>query len=115
MTIERHNVGKRLSEIVVHNGTAYLAGEVPDDTSQDITGQTQQVLAKIDRLLAQVGSDKTKILSAQVFIADMGEFAGMNAAWDRWLAAGQAPARATIEAKLANPAYKVEIMCIAAL
>ena len=115
MTIERHNVGKRLSEIVVHNGTVYLAGEVPDDTSQDITGQTQQVLAKIDRLLAQVGSDKTKILSAQVFIADMGEFAGMNAAWDRWLAAGQAPARATIEAKLANPAYKVEIMCIAAL
>jgi enamine deaminase RidA (YjgF/YER057c/UK114 family) len=115
MTIQRHNVGKRLSEIVVHNGTAYLAGEVPDDTTKDITGQTEQVLAKIDRLLVQVGSDKTKILSAQIFIADMGEFAGMNAAWDKWVAQGHTPARATIEAKLANPAYKVEIMCIAAL
>ncbi|HUI99248.1 MAG TPA: RidA family protein [Usitatibacter sp.] len=115
MTIQRHNVGKRLSEIVVHNGTVYLAGEVPDDTAKDITGQTREVLAKIDRLLAQVGSDKTKIVSAQVFIADMGEFAGMNAAWDAWVAPGNAPARATIEAKLANPAYKVEIMCVAAL
>ncbi len=115
MTIQRHNVGKRLSECVVHNGTVYLAGEVPDDTSKDITGQTREVLAKIDRLLAQVGSDRTKILSAQVFIADMGEFAGMNAAWDAWVAPGNAPARATIEAKLANPAYKVEIMCVAAL
>ena len=115
MTIQRHNVGKRLSEIVVHNGVAYLAGEVPDDTTKDITGQTEQVLAKIDRLLAQVGSDRTKILSAQIFIADMGEFAGMNAAWDKWVAQGHTPARATIEAKLANPAYKVEIMCVAAL
>jgi enamine deaminase RidA (YjgF/YER057c/UK114 family) len=115
MTIQRYNVGKRLSEIVVHNDTAYLAGEVPDDTTKDITGQTEQVLAKIDRLLAQVGSDKTKIVSAQVFIADMAEFAGMNAAWDKWVAQGHTPARATIEAKLANPAYKVEIMCVAAL
>ncbi len=115
MAIQRHNVGKRLSEIVVHNGTVYLAGEVPDDTSKDVTGQTREVLAKIDRLLAQVGSDKTKLLSAQVFIADMGEFAGMNAAWDAWVAPGNPPARATIEAKLANPAYKVEIMCVAAL
>lgn len=115
MAIQRHNVGKRLSEIVVHNGTAYLAGEVPDDTSKDITAQTEQVLAKIDKLLAQVGSDRTKILSAQIFIADMGEFAGMNAAWDKWVAPGHTPARATIEAKLANAAYKVEIMCIAAL
>jgi len=115
MTIQRHNVGKRLSEIVVHGNTAYLAGEVPDDTTKDITGQTEQVLAKIDRLLAQVGSDKTKILSAQIFIADMAEFAGMNAAWDKWVAQGHTPARATIEAKLANPAYKVEIMCVAAI
>ena len=115
MTIQRHNVGKRLSEIVVHGNTAYLAGEVPDDTTKDITGQTEQVLAKIDRLLAQVGSDRTKILSAQIFIADMAEFAGMNAAWDKWVAQGHTPARATVEAKLANPAYKVEIMCVAAL
>jgi enamine deaminase RidA (YjgF/YER057c/UK114 family) len=115
MSIQRHNVGKRLSEIVVHNGTAYLAGEVPDDTSKDVTAQTAQVLAKIDKLLAQVGSDKTKILSAQIFLADMADFAGMNAAWEKWVVAGQTPARATIEAKLANPAYKVEIMCVAAL
>jgi len=115
MTIQRHNVGKRLSEIVVHNGVAYLAGEVPDDTSKDITGQTAEVLAKIDKLLAQVGSDKTKILSAQIFLPDMKDFAGMNAAWEAWIPAGQTPARATIEAKLANPALKVEIMCIAAI
>jgi enamine deaminase RidA (YjgF/YER057c/UK114 family) len=115
MTIQRHNVGKRLSEIVVHNGVAYLAGEVPDDTTKDVTGQTAEVLAKIDKLLAQVGSDKTKILSAQIFLPDMKDFAGMNAAWEAWIPAGQTPARATIEAKLANPALKVEIMCIAAL
>lgn len=115
MSIQRHNVGKRLSEIVVHNGTAYLAGEVPDDTSKDVTGQTREVLAKIDRLLAQVGSDKSKLLSAQIFLADMADFAGMNVAWEAWVVPGQAPARATLQAKLANPAYRVEIMCIAAL
>jgi enamine deaminase RidA (YjgF/YER057c/UK114 family) len=115
MAIQRHNVGKRLSEIVVHNGVAYLAGEVPDDTTKDITGQTEEVLAKIERLLKQVGSDKTKLLSAQIFLPDMGDFAGMNVAWEKWVVAGQTPARATIEAKLANPAYKVEIMCIAAI
>ena len=115
MAIQRHNVGKRLSEIVVHNGVAYLAGEVPDDTSKDITGQTEEVLAKIERLLKQVGSDKTKLLSAQIFLPDMGDFAGMNKAWEAWVVPGQTPARATLEAKLANPAYKVEIMCIAAI
>ena len=115
MSIERHNVGKRLSEIVVHNGTAYLAGQVPGDSTKDVTGQTREVLAKIDKLLAQVGSDKSKILSAQIFLADMADFAGMNVAWEQWIMPGHAPARATIEASLANPGYKVEIMCIAAL
>ena len=115
MSIKRLNVGKRLSEIVVHGNTVYLAGEVPDDGTLDITGQTQQVLGKIDKLLAQVGSDKSKLLSAQIFLPDMADFAGMNAAWEKWVVPGQTPARATIEAKLANPAYKVEIMCIAAL
>jgi enamine deaminase RidA (YjgF/YER057c/UK114 family) len=115
MAIQRYNVGKRLSEMVIHNGTVYLAGEVPDDTSKDITAQTEEVLAKIDKLLAQVGSDKSKILSAQIFLPDMKDFAGMNAAWEKWVVAGKTPARATIEAKLANPAYKVEIMCVAAL
>ena len=115
MTIKRMNVGKRLSEIVVHGDTVYLAGEVPDDGTLDITGQTQQVLGKIDKLLAQVGSDKSKVLSAQIFLPDMKDFAAMNAVWEKWVVPGQTPARATIEAKLANPAYKVEIMCVAAL
>ncbi len=115
MTIKRMNVGKRLSEIVVHGNTVYLAGEVPDDGTLDITGQTQQVLGKIDKLLAQAGSDKSKLISAQIFLPDMKDFAAMNAVWEKWVVPGQTPARATIEAKLANPAYKVEIMCVAAL
>jgi len=115
MSIKRLNVGKRLSEIVVHGNTVYLAGEVPDDATLDITGQTQQVLGKIDKLLAQVGSDKSKLLSAQIFLPDMKDFAAMNAVWEKWVVAGQTPARATVEAKLANPAYKVEIMCVAPL
>ena len=115
MTIQRHNVGKRLSEIVVHGNTVYLAGEVPDDLTKDITGQTEEVLAKIDKLLAKVGSDKTKLISAQIFLPDMADFAGMNVAWEKWVVKGQTPARATIEGRLANPGYKVEIMCIAAL
>jgi len=115
MTIQRMNVGKRLSEIVVHGNTVYLAGEVPDDGTLDITGQTEQVLAKIEKLLKQVGSDKTKLLSAQIFLPDMKDFAAMNAVWEKWVVPGQTPARATIEAKLANPAYKVEIMCVAAI
>ena len=115
MSIQRLNVGKRLSEVVIHGNTIYLAGEVPDDTTKDITGQTEEVLAKIDSLLAKAGSDKSKLLSAQIFLPDMKDFAGMNVAWEKWVVPGQTPARATIEAKLANPAYKVEIMCIAAL
>ena len=94
MSIQRHNVGKRLSEVVVHGNTVYLAGEVPDDTTKDITGQTQEVLAKIDKLLAKVGSDKSKLLSAQIFLPDMADFPGMNAAWEAWVIPGQTPARA---------------------
>ena len=115
MTIQRMNVGKRLSEIVVHGNTVYLAGEVPDDGTLDITGQTEQVLSKIEKALREAGSDKSKLLSAQIFLPDMKDFAAMNAVWEKWVVPGQTPARATVEAKLANPAYKVEIMCIAAL
>ena len=115
MTIQRINVGKRLSEAVVHGNTVYLAGEVPDDATLDIGGQTEEVLAKIEKMLKQVGSDKAKILSAQIFLPDMKDFPGMNAAWEKWVVPGQTPARATIEAKLANAAYKVEIMCVAAI
>ena len=113
-SIKRVNVGKRLSDMAVCNGVAYLAGQVPDDTTQDITGQTAQVLATIDKLLAEAGTDKTRILMAQIFVANMKEFDGMNKAWDAWVAEGNAPPRATIEARLANPDYKVEIVVTAA-
>lgn len=115
MTIKRVNVEKRLSDMAVYNGVAYLAGQVPDDASLDIVGQTRQVLATIDRLLAEAGTDKSRILMAQIFVANIAEFAGMNQAWDAWVAAGNAPPRATIEARLANPNYKVEIVVTAAV
>jgi enamine deaminase RidA (YjgF/YER057c/UK114 family) len=115
MSIKRINVGKRLSDVAVYNGVAYLAGQVPDDAGLDIAGQTRQVLATIDKLLAEAGSDKSRILFAQVFVANMKEFDGMNAAWDAWVADGAAPPRATIEARLANPDYKVEIVVTAAV
>jgi enamine deaminase RidA (YjgF/YER057c/UK114 family) len=114
-SIKRVNVEKRLSDMAIYNGVAYLAGQVPDDASLDITGQTQQVLATIDRLLAEAGTDKTKILMAQIFITNMKEFDGMNKAWDAWVAAGNTPPRATVEARLANPDYKVEIVVTAAV
>ena len=114
MTIQRLQVGPRLSGAVVHNGLVYISGQVPDDEKKDIAGQTQEVLAKIDKLLAKVGSDKTKILSAQIFLPDMKDFAAMNAVWDKWVAPGQPPARATVQAKLAAPEYRVEIQVVAA-
>jgi enamine deaminase RidA (YjgF/YER057c/UK114 family) len=112
--IQRYHIGKRLSEMVVHNGTAYLAGQVAEDAKQDITGQVKQVLAQIDKLLAEVGSDKTKILSATIFLPSMADFPALNAVWETWVPAGHCPARATVEAKLAAPEYKVEIQVIAA-
>ena len=115
MTIQRFDVGQRMSEMAVHNGVAYLAGQVASDASLDITGQTADVLAQIDALLARAGSDKTKILRAQIYIADVAEFAGMNAAWDAWVPAGHTPPRATVEAKLAKPEWKVEIVITAAV
>ncbi|MVW71926.1 MULTISPECIES: RidA family protein [unclassified Bordetella] len=114
-SIKRVNVEKRLSDMAVYNGVAYLAGQVPDDASLDMEGQTAQVLATIDRLLAEAGTDKSKILMAQIFVANMKEFDAMNRAWDAWVADGNAPPRATIEARLANPDYKVEIVVTAAV
>lgn len=114
MSIQRLHVGKRLSEVAIHSGVVYLAGQVADDPSQDMAGQTRQVLAAIDRLLAEAGSDKTRILQTTIFVADMGEFAAMNAVWDAWVVQGQTPPRATVEAKLAKPEYRVEIKVIAA-
>ena len=114
-TIKRVNVAKRLSDMAVFNNVAYLAGQVADDVSQDVTGQTAQVLVTIDKLLAEAGTDRTRILMAQIFVANMKEFDGMNKAWDAWVADGNAPPRATIEARLASPDYKVEIIVTAAI
>ncbi|MDD2171464.1 RidA family protein [Glaesserella parasuis] len=108
--IQRFQVGKRLSEIAIYNGVAYLAGQVPEDDSQDMYGQTKQVLAEIDKWLAQAGTNKSRILMAQVFVSNMIEFDEMNRAWDEWVAEGNAPPRAAVEAKLANPNWKVEIV-----
>ncbi|MFZ8469337.1 RidA family protein, partial [Staphylococcus aureus] len=85
--MERFDVGARLSEMAVHHGVAYLAGQVPEDASADITGQTTQVLAAIDTLLARAGTDKSRLLMAQIFLSDRADFAGMNAAWDAWVPA----------------------------
>lgn len=113
MSITRHHTNQRMSQIVVHGDTVYLAGQVAADADADITVQTQQVLEKIDTLLAEAGSDKSKILSAQIWIASMGHFAQMNEVWDAWVPSGHAPARACIEARLASPDLLVEVGIIA--
>jgi enamine deaminase RidA (YjgF/YER057c/UK114 family) len=113
--IKRLHVEARFSDAAIHGGTVYLAGQVPDDATQDIVGQTRQVLATIDRLLAEAGSDKTRILRAQVYLADIADFDGMNAAWDAWVARGHSPPRATVEARLARPEWRVEIVVTAAV
>jgi enamine deaminase RidA (YjgF/YER057c/UK114 family) len=113
--ILRFDVGARLSEMAVHNGVAYLAGQVPDDASADIAGQTRQVLAAVDALLARAGSDKTRILRAEIYLADLADFAGMNAVWDAWVAPGHAPPRATVQAALAQPGWRIEVVVTAAV
>jgi enamine deaminase RidA (YjgF/YER057c/UK114 family) len=112
--IRRLHPGARMSQAVIHDHTVYLAGQVADDTNEGVAGQTRQVLAAIDALLAEAGSDRTKILTATVYLADISTFAEMNSAWDAWVAKEHPPARATVEAKLAAPPYKVEIQVIAA-
>lgn len=114
MTIQRFHSGPRMSQAVVCNGMVFLAGQVAEDAIQDIAGQTRQVLAAIDGLLAEAGSDKSRLLSAQIFLTDIADFAAMNKVWEAWVAPGQTPARATVQAPLAKPQYKVEIVVIAA-
>ncbi|MES2741467.1 MAG: RidA family protein [Pseudomonadota bacterium] len=114
MEIKRLHVGKRLSEVAIHQGTVYLAGQIADQTEADMAGQTTEVLGHVDRLLAEAGSDKTCILSCQIFITDMAHFGAMNEVWDAWVAPGHTPPRATVQARLANPACLVEIVVIAA-
>lgn len=113
MDITRYETGARMSAAVVHNGTVYLAGQV-GQAGSDVSEQTRQALAEVDRLLALAGSDKTRILSATVWLADMADFGKMNAVWDAWVAPGNAPARATGESKLATPDYLVEVIVVAA-
>ena len=112
--IQRLDEGARMSEAVVFNGIVWLAGQVAEDASADIAGQTRSVLAQIDSLLARAGSSKRNLISAQIFIADMADFPGMNAVWDAWIADAGKPARATVEAALARPGWKVEIVVTAA-
>lgn len=113
MSIERIDAGPRMSQAVIHGDTVYLAGQV-GAPGESVTVQTQAVLASIEALLARAGSDKSKLLSATIWLADMADFAEMNAVWDAWIGGRDAPARATGEAKLATPDYKVEIIAIAA-
>ncbi|MBL8509493.1 RidA family protein [Chitinimonas sp. JJ19] len=116
MSIQRYHVGPRLSEIVVHNNTVYLAGQVAEATLADAAkAQTEEILGMIDRLLGEVGSDKTKILTAQIWLADIADYDAMNEAWSAWVPQGHTPARATVESRLATPEYKVEIKIVAAL
>lgn len=115
MTIERYEVGPRMSQAVVYRGVAYLAGIVADDLVPSVGEQTQQILAKIDRILGAVGSDKTKILKANIWLADIRRFDEMNAVWDAWVSQSHPPARATVEARLAGRDYLVEVMVEAAV
>lgn len=113
--IRRIDPGPRLSEASLHGNLMYLSGMIPEDVSQDITGQTKQALAEVESLLARGGSDRTKILSAVIWLADISDFAAMNAVWDAWIVPGQTPARATVQAQLSDPAMKIEIMVVAAI
>lgn len=115
MKIERHITTDRLSQALVYNGIAYLTGQVANDEDASVAVQTQQVLDKIDKLLSMCGTDKSKILSAQVWVSDIKHFEEMNNVWEKWTAKGAAPSRATVEAKLARPGLKVEIKAVAAV
>lgn len=116
MSIKRIQVGPRMSQVVVHNGVAYLSGQVaPAETSSSVGAQTKAILAQIDKLLAQAGTSKERLLTASIWLADIKAFGEMNEAWEAWVAPGCTPARATVEARLASPAYLVEIAVSAAV
>jgi enamine deaminase RidA (YjgF/YER057c/UK114 family) len=115
MSIQRIDVGARMSKCVVHGNTVYLAGIVANDPKgKSVADQTRDILGQIDGFLKAAGTDKTKLLTANIWITDMANFAEMNGVWDAWVSQGNTPARATVEAKLATPDYKVEIMVVAA-
>jgi enamine deaminase RidA (YjgF/YER057c/UK114 family) len=115
MSIQRFEVGPRMSQVVVHGDTVYLAGVVADSAKgKSVTEQTKDILSIIDGHLAKAGTDKSKLLSATIYLTDMASFAEMNAIWDAWVSPGNTPARATVQAALAAAPYNVEIMVIAA-
>ena len=113
MTIERLHSGPRMSQAVIHNGLVYLAGQI-GAPGEDIAAQTRAVLGKIDALLAEAGTDKSHVLTATIWLADMSDFGAMNEVWDDWVPEGTAPARACIQAGLAKPGYRIEAVVIAA-
>ncbi|MFQ1050334.1 RidA family protein [Avibacterium paragallinarum] len=113
--IQRFHTNARLAEMCVYNGVAYLAGQVPENTQANAYAQTKEVLGLIDKLLAEAGSDKSKILNAQIYLANIQDYAEMNQAWDEWVDRQNPPSRATVEAKLASPEWKVEIVITAAV
>jgi len=116
MGIARHEVNQRMSQAVVHGGLVYLAGQVADEPKGRSTAeQAADILGKIDRLLAQAGTDKSRLLQAQVWLIDMGDFQAFNTVWDNWVAPGNPPARACVQAPLARPEFRVEVMVIAAI
>src|SRR4051812_45692718 len=114
MEIQRFEVGPRMSQAVVYGGVAHLAGIVADDLVPSVADQTRQILAKIDRLLGMAGTDKTRVLKANIWLSEIRRFDEMNAVWDGWVPQGHTPVRATVEARLAGPSYLVEIMVEAA-
>jgi enamine deaminase RidA (YjgF/YER057c/UK114 family) len=114
LDITRHGVAARYSEAAVFNGVVYLAGMVPERGDTDITGQTQDVLDQVQQRLREAGSDKTRILRAQIYLNDIQDIGAMNAVWDAWVVPGTAPPRATVQAALADPAWTIEIVVTAA-
>lgn len=112
--LKRLHVAARYSEAAIFNGVVYLAGMVPEGDAVDIRGQTADVLAQVDQRLAEAGSDKTRILRAQIYLTDIADIAAMNEVWDAWVAPGHAPPRATVQAALAQPQWKIEIVVTAA-
>lgn len=116
MDITRHHLGARMSQISIFNGTIYLAGQVPKQTlGMDITAQTHEVLSAVDTLLTEAGSDKSRILSCQIFLRDLADFAQMNQVWDAWVVPGNTPPRATVQAAMATATCNIEIIVTAAV
>lgn len=113
--IQRHNVGPRMSEAIIYNGVLYLAGQVPQNADADEATQTHEVLETVEKLLEKYGSDKSRILTCQIFLSDISKFAIMNEVWDAWVVAGCTPTRATLQAPLAHPKKFIEVIVSAAL